>query len=107
LIVGNSGRSLDPLWSDKFSDGLTIFGNTGLNVHGYAQIDFLTDDSKRKVARVYLRGLENSKENAKVKEHLIVDIVQLSEKDQIASRKDLLNKNFKVNIFNEFLNKSE
>jgi len=44
ILVGNSGRILDGIFSDRFSDLTQLFATTGVNQFGYATASFTKND---------------------------------------------------------------
>ncbi len=104
ILVGNGGRVLDPLFSDKFSDMLILYGNTGFNTHGYSVAEFSKDKGQR-TCRIKYFGFESDKADAKVIPRYTLDVVLLDGKNKIAKRKDLLNKSFKVDVVSKLKDK--
>jgi hypothetical protein len=56
VLVGNSGRTLDGIFSDRFSDLTQLFATTGVNQFGYATATF---DENDLVIKYFINGDEN------------------------------------------------
>jgi hypothetical protein len=94
-LVGYSGRSPDPLFSDKFSDMVMLWGFTESKRPGYAIAEFYDDHLGRRVCETKYYAKE-------VKTDKFVTVftfkVVQSERAKPLSKKQILKKNFKVDI---------
>lgn len=109
IVAGNGGRAMDALFSDKFSDGLVLWGYTGYKRNGYVIANFVnkkSDDGNKinKKCILTFYALDNDDDKAKMKPVFILKVKQLDE--DIDNRKDLLNESFKVDIVEKLKRKN-
>ncbi len=61
VVLGNGGRVLDGLFSDRFSDLVTLYAQSGEDNHGYATAKFTKDKCELKYKYVTATGLDDKK----------------------------------------------